>query len=300
MNARNIIFGSLVGDALALGPHWIYDQQQIETAFPIMESFAAPLSPYHPGKTSGDFTHYGDQVIVLLRSIAEHQHFDPEAYSREWFAYWNEASTISYRDSATRETLAAMDKGLSFMDAGSASHELSAAGRIAPLFLLPWADRDALLDAAKTLCALTHRNDAVIEATEFFARLTLAVAKGGSIQQAIPLIIEEMPTPALEASAAWNEVLANLELPVNEALLAYGLSCDVQQGFRGVLHILSLYGNDLHTALRVNALAGGDSAARGLLIGMVSGARPEAVVPNDWIIQLRQYELIQALIQSLH
>lgn len=299
MNATNIIFGSLLGDALALGPHWLYDQQQIESAFPLMESFADPISAYHPGKRAGDFTHYGDQVVLLLRSIAQHQHFSQEAYQTEWQQFWNDPSTISYRDSATRDTLASIAKGTPAADAGSASHDLAGASRIAPLFLIPWADRDALISAARQLTALTHRNDAVIEASDFFTRLTLAVAKGISIDHAIPLICEETKFPALLPEAALSDVMAQSELCVNEALLTYGISCDVQEGLRGVLHILLHYGEDLHNALRMNALAGGDSAARGLLIGMVSAARPDAVVPQEWVIGLNQFAEINSLIHSL-
>jgi hypothetical protein len=64
-----ILLTSLAGDALCLGPHWIYDQREIAQKLGQITGYAAPLTSYHPGKQAGDFTHYGDQTLILLRSL---------------------------------------------------------------------------------------------------------------------------------------------------------------------------------------------------------------------------------------
>ncbi|MEI7928752.1 MAG: ADP-ribosylglycohydrolase family protein, partial [Verrucomicrobiales bacterium] len=60
---RDLILPAFSGDALALGPHWIYDAEEIARLYPQgVSTYDAPRSAYHSGKQAGDFTHYGDQT----------------------------------------------------------------------------------------------------------------------------------------------------------------------------------------------------------------------------------------------
>ena len=67
---KNILITSLVADALSLGSHWIYSQREIAEKFGHIDGYSDPATSYHPGKRAGDFTHYGDQTMLLLRSLA--------------------------------------------------------------------------------------------------------------------------------------------------------------------------------------------------------------------------------------
>jgi ADP-ribosylglycohydrolase len=52
----------------------------------------------------------------------------------------------------------------------------------------------------------------------------------------------------------------------------------------GVVHLLARHGRDLAGCLTENVMAGGDSAARGLLAGMVLGAANGLeAVPGPWL-----------------
>ena len=180
-----ILITSLAGDALCLGPHWIYDQREIAQKLGRITGYAAPLTSYHPGKQAGDFTHYGDQTLILLRSLAEHGRFDLTGFAAEWRAFWEDPATHSYRDGATKATLENLRKGARPAEAASDSHDIAGAARIAPLFLLKWESDEALLQAARAQTGFTHRDPQVIETAEFFARVTLSVQSGTEISTAL-------------------------------------------------------------------------------------------------------------------
>ena len=83
---KGAFFGALVGDALCLGSHYEYDAAKIFKAYgnrPI-DKFMSPGEMmgghthgigwgernYHPGKTAGGTTDYGDYNILVLEHLA--------------------------------------------------------------------------------------------------------------------------------------------------------------------------------------------------------------------------------------
>ena len=297
-NPPDILLGSLIGDALALGPHWIYHPREIHEKLGRVATFQSPLAVYHAGKTAGDFTHYGDQTLVLLRSIAETGGFDLASFTSAWQAFWKDPATISYRDTATKATLAHLQSQAS---PASTSDDIAGAARIAPLFLLDWENDDALLSAVRSQTAFTHGDPAVIGAAEFFTTVNLAVQRGKTINAALRQTLQSgvwqsLPDEWLEnalESAVSNESDAT-------ALHRHGLSCRTDDAFPGICHLLLRHPEDPATALIENANAGGDSAARGMILGLVYGARfPVATWPSEWLTGLNARDEIDRLIRKL-
>ena len=82
---RAAIWATFAADSLALGAHWMYDQQKIVSRLGTVDTLIAPLpSSPHSGKQAGDFTHYGDQTLILLRSLAACGRFDVKDFARRW------------------------------------------------------------------------------------------------------------------------------------------------------------------------------------------------------------------------
>ena len=76
-NPKALVLASLVADALSLGVHWIYNTNVIDKKWGRVEEYIKPERPtYHPSKNLGEHTHYGDQTLVLLKSIAENSGFN--------------------------------------------------------------------------------------------------------------------------------------------------------------------------------------------------------------------------------
>lgn len=294
-----MVRGAFLGDAISLGPHWVYDQQEIARKIGDPEKFNDPISPYHPGKKAGDFTHYGDQALVLLRHLAEVKSFDLPGYAAAWRAYWGNSATISYRDGSTKATLAHLEKGVPPDRAGAESHDIAGAAKIAPLFLLQWNDDEALVAACRSLTAFTHNDPDVIATAEFFAKVALAVSQGSSIPQAVQGNGESLEGNLKDWLAAAEESVGSVE--GNAAVLkSHGLSCDVDGGFAGVCHLLLRYPDDPSIALVENAKAGGDNAARGMLLGTIYGAADLiGTLPAEWINGLNARGEIDTLIDRV-
>ena len=70
--------------------------------------------------------------------------------------------------------------------------------------------------------------------------------------------------------------------------------------FPGVVHLIVKYENNLEEALIQSVMAGGDSAARGMLVGMVLGAHlgPESI-PRKWLSKLVRRKEIDTLLDQI-
>lgn len=294
----NIVLVSFIGDALALGPHWIYDQDEIRAKLGRVTAYHAPIAKYHPAKSAGDFTHYGDQTLVLLRSLAEDGGFEPGRFATRWRAFWENPGNVSYRDDATRQTLALLRAGMPPDRAGSDSHDIAGAARIGPLFLLDWENEDALIQAVTLETALTHPVGEVVESAEFFCRVVLAVRDGVDIPDALESSMASKTWRALSENwlAAARKSAASDETD-SIAMKTHGLSCHTDEAFPGICHLLLRHPGDPASALIANATAGGDSAARGMILGLVYGAKfPATTLPEEWLSRLNARDEIASLI----
>lgn len=298
---RNTTLTSFIGDALSLGSHWVYSQSEIAERAGDIKGYIDPLSEYHPGKKAGDFTHYGDQVLVLLRSIVEAKRFDLGKFAQAWRSFWEDGATISYRDGGTKAALQNLVEGMPPESSGSPSIDISGATRIAPLFLLDWDSADDLLSAVKAQAMLSHGDPAGLEAAEFFARVVLLVGSGESVPTALRSVadLDHWKAISRESFAAAVKSSSSGEDPLDSAR-EFGLTCHTTDAFPVICDLLLRYPSDPVTALTVNAKVGGDTSARGMIMGMVYGALPEAAaLPEDWFSGMSARDEIEQLITVL-
>ena len=298
-NAKAMVLGSFLGDSLALGVHWIYDQNQIALAHGRLDGLKAPApGSYHPTKHAGDFTHYGDQALLLLQCVADKSGFDPGNFSARWRAMF-EGGYTGYVDRATRNTLSQLAAGWEPQDAGSTSDDLSAAARIAPLVYVYRNDIDAMVTACRTQAAMTHNNAKVVDASEFFARTTHAVLSGSSpIDAMTAAITDRFPGSPLHA---WFKL--GLDAAHEDSILAiarFGQSCHVDGAFQSVVQLIARHQGAPAEALVDSAMAGGDSAARNMVVGMVLCAQSGiGSIPVGWLDSLGERSKIEELLDVL-
>lgn len=130
-NARAMVMASFTADSLALGVHWIYNTNIIDKKVGRVAQLLAPIvQSWHPARGQGELTHYGDQTLLLLSSIAENGSFDLRRFAKDWQRFFMDYD--GYVDKATKETLANFSQGKGPAEAGSSSTDLGGAARIAP------------------------------------------------------------------------------------------------------------------------------------------------------------------------
>ncbi len=261
------LWGAFYGDAYALGAHWLYDTQQIGKSAFDAKQFNDPLSDYHPGKKAGDFTHYGDQMLWLLDAIANDEAFNIQKFSVTWQE--NMKAYDGYVDGASKHTLQELSEGKNSLGCGSSSHDLSVVGRMMPLVYAYHNDMDTMMEYVKLHTVFTHMTRELVESAAYFNELIMAVSMGADVARSI----EEIALAYSETLQKWvAEGVTKVEThePI-DAIKALGQSCSVEGGFAAVIYLLVRF-SDFQEAMEANVLAGGDSAARGMLVGAVLGA----------------------------
>lgn len=125
---KNMILGALVADAAAMGLHWIYDQSHIRKLAPEAPEFRTPRAQdyegvpayfAHPTRTAGAQSQYGEQALVMLRTLAAGKgRYSAAAFAGQFRAHFGYGgSYVGYIDHATRDTL---DNLRRFEDAAAA------------------------------------------------------------------------------------------------------------------------------------------------------------------------------------
>jgi ADP-ribosylglycohydrolase len=186
---KAMVLGSFIADALALGAHWVYNTHVIDKKFGVVDQYHDPLTSYHTGKKRGDFTHYGDQMLVLLTSVEACKGFDLDHFAGAWRTFFD--TYQGYFDNATKATLQNLSEGKSHQTCGSSSEELAGASRISPLVYVYHHDLQQLIHAARLQTAFTHNTDTVIDSAEFFSRATVKVLAGRTPSEAIAETVDE-------------------------------------------------------------------------------------------------------------
>lgn len=116
IRARNSIYGAFVADAASMGLHWVYSQKRIIDLTPKNPEFRQPDEAdfeggvgyfAHENKKVGDLSQYGEQMLVMLRSLSQtngiyNKANYTEAFRRH-FGYGGEF--VGYIDKPTRQTL---------------------------------------------------------------------------------------------------------------------------------------------------------------------------------------------------
>ena len=297
-NAKAMVLASFAADALSLGVHWIYNTNVIDKKWGRVENYIKPERPtFHPSKDLGEFTHYGDQTLVLLKSVAASSGFEKNNFAEQWQHFFK--SYEGYIDGATKSTIENIKAGKEPTTAGSDSDDFAGAARIAPLVYSYRNDLTKLVDSARAQAIVTHNNQEVIDTADFFGSVTFKVLNGKKPLKAIQQTLEERFNR--EPFSKWVEDgIKSVEKDTRQAMLDLGQMCEIQAAFPGVIHLITKYEDDLKAGLVENAMAGGDSAGRGLTVGMVLGAHLGIdAIPPKWLSDLKAYPEIVDLLDQI-
>jgi ADP-ribosylglycohydrolase len=276
----------------------VYDVSRIKKRYGRLDHLTAPeIALFHKNRQKGDFTHYGDQMRVLLASLSHCNGFDADDFAARWQALFDHYK--GYLDGATKKTLAGFQAGRSPSEAGSDSTDLGGAARMVPLALFYAHNADSFMDYAQLQTAMTHNHPLVVDTARFFAQAALETAKGtgpaAAIRSAAELLPSGSPIPSLV-----DKGLASAEKETTQAISGFGQACDTTEALPGTIHLIARYQQDLETALIENIMAGGDSSARGILCGFILGIHNGLdAVPQNWLEEMTAFKQIKTLTGGL-
>lgn len=291
---KEIVAVTFAVDSLALGAHWIYDTDKIRKTFGRLTTLQNPTTDsFHPNRKKGDFTPYGDQQWILLESLIKEGGFKLKNYCLDWQVAMNNYD--GYKDSATKTTLDNLHKGLSPEDCGSPSTDLSAATRIAPLVWYYQDDLEALLSAVRGYVAMTHHSPVVLDAAQIFARTAFDMLAGENLLPALLTVCHHYRNS--DASKLILSGLETKDMDTHKAIAFFGQSCDAELGLPGVGHLIARYNNHPKDAFIENNMAGGESAARGMALGLLFSARDGmSCIDQNWYLDLSQRYTLEKLL----
>jgi len=204
---------------------------------------------------------------------------------------------------------------------------LIAATHFLPLFLVE-SDQEVLVRQAVDTVYLSHRHADPLAAAEFLARaMFLIIHRGADLEGALTAAAAATSNPLV---AKW---LADAQQKVAEALdpssqlyraelvddtaitsmsrlwdigktepIKIGKASPTEGALPSALYFALKYKHDFPGALIANAECGGDSAARGIVIGMLLGATLDWVEANpqhEWLTGLNELKRVQAQMREL-
>jgi ADP-ribosylglycohydrolase len=298
-HARSMVLAAFVADSLALGAHWIYDTEKIDRQFGRITDLLAPgEATYHPAKNLGDFTHYGDQSFHLLEHLAARGgHFDVTAYGRDWQA--SMAKYQGYKDKATKETLKNLDTGKGPESSGSQSTDLGGPARIAPLIYCYRDNLAEMLSAITAQIAFTHSGPGVLDGAVFLAESCYAILHGATPREAFEQALEKNMA-SLDLDLRLRQSLEPADSDTRRRVKEFGQMCSIGAALPGAVYTVLKHEDSLEEALIETVMAGGDSAARGMVVGMLLGAYHGAdKIPPRWLEKLTRRKQILAALDQL-
>jgi ADP-ribosylglycohydrolase len=284
--ARGMLLGAFVGDALALGAHWVYDTEEIKRNLGRVSGYSDPLTKYHPGKKAGDYTHIGDQMWLLLESLRKTRlRLDAQDFLKRWCQFWMNPKTVSYKDKATKQAIEELLAGKLSMPQSKTHGELAGVVRGMPILasgISLGIGQEEMATALIRQAAYSHRNITGLSCGEYLTALVCQLNKGKALNEAQTKASAKV-IPEIKSFVKRAEAPDLNSLSTSAAVQALGQSCDVDDCISSSTLILTRHGHSFEEALIENVMAGGDSATRGIVIGSILGlVHGEEAIPLAW------------------
>lgn len=291
--AFEAVMGALVGDAAALGFHWLYDQELIEQYGGKRPEFHTPnRKEYgdkgyfaHAGKRVGDYSHYGAQMLAMEEAIRVNGGYEELTYI-ESFQRWFDFGGLwqGYTDHPTRQTLLNLHYRKQHEEpltsCGADDTQNPALSKLPPLVALHCEDDD-FMDKVESAVRVTNNNDTAVAYAKAIALMLKSAIAGHSPQQCVE--------HAKHGDSKINRAIEKAELMRNQSSKSVaaevGMHCGLDASFVVVTHLL-LTTKSYQQAIRENIQCGGDSCGRAVPLGAILAAcffGSDNAIPGQWI-----------------
>lgn len=329
--AAGAIVGSLIGDALSVGPHWYYDlDEQRRDYGEWINDYAPPKEGrYHYPLEAGELSQTGQITVLVTEAIAEAGDYELGKLTRRFDLLLDTLDGTPkggrYTDHAIRNVWKQRKtEGRPWAEVGSHSADTADAA----IFLAPLAarysgdlhefGRHALLQAR-----LTHRNPIIVGNAISWGLALAAVVRGEDLATVAKFMNEGMQAgtvpkikvpidgepndffhvgPATQAKWAWLAAHDNnikIE-PASQASLVFGMACAQHLLLPAAYYLVSRFPTDFESAVLHAVNGGGHNLARASLTGAMSGAMVGlSGIPQRFIAGLKDSEKLVGLAQQV-
>ncbi len=193
--AAGAVMGSLIGDALGLGPHWYYDLDELRRDYgPWITSYTNPKPRrYHAGMRAGELSQTGLIIAALLELVTEHRGYSERAFTKwldtELFhqldgtpfygpgGYTNQ----SVREAFRRRKIEKRDWG----EVAGSADTTEAAERGVVLAALYADDPAAVAREGAANCRLLQNDPAIVAMTTAYLSVLAALVRGEEMRASI-------------------------------------------------------------------------------------------------------------------
>ena len=326
--AVGAIIGSLIGDALSVGPHWYYDldQQRADYGDWIADYLPAKEGRYHYPLEVGEVSQTGQITLLLLESLAEQGGYNPVDFTQRFDTLLETLDGTPrggrYTDHAIRDVYRQRKAGLPWSEVGSRSADTAdSAIFLAPLAARYAGDLQGFADRATQQIRFTHRNPIiginalawglVVAGVIAGADLATIAATINQAQQSGALKInlpidhtEESYKSAVPTPAKWAWLIAHNDgvkiEPASLASQVWGMACAQHYLLPAAYYLVSRFPNDFESAVLHAVNGGGHNVARASLTGALSGAMVGlSGIPLRFIEGLKHHERYLDLAQQV-
>jgi len=234
---------------------------------------------------------YGRQMLWLIEYMNESNVYDPFVFGDIWKKKMSQEK--GHIDKASSTTLINLKSGRTYLGAGSSSHDLSVVGRHAPI-MYTLKGMDEMLESVKFHTCLTHMSKEAIDASKYIAEVTLAMIYNLDVANTLK---ERAQFYGKEVESEVKKGFELKDKPRKLVLRELGTGSDIKGALALTVYLLLNYHDNFSTLMQENLKAGGDSSARGMVAGMIVGARYGfEVIKPTWINELSDYSLLNKLI----
>ncbi len=298
------VWGQFLGDAAALGVHWIYDLKEMAARYRGgIRGFEKPVpGHYHAGKESGDQTHYGDAALLLLESLAACGGLFREAdFAVRLAGFFGSPVCHSYLDKATRGMLARLAENPDNFQNGPEDDQMSSVSRLS-LVVVSYAQKpvEEMLEAIRALTRVTQNHPTALGCAVAHAILLRELLEGRPFAEAFERTRKSIHV-SCDGSDYFEFAHMQRHFDVVVATEVLGQGCSLSQSMPAALHAACHHPDDFTTAILATLRAGGDSAGRACMIGAWMGAlHGMEGIPQEWLLRLRGRERIQKALDQLY
>lgn len=302
--AVGAIMGTLIGDALGVGPHWYYDLDQLKRDYgEWIDNYTAPKpNRFHAGLQAGENSQTGQVTTFLLESVAECGAYSETDFTDRLDALLEKLDGTPkggrYTDHAMRDVYhGRQTQGMVWSEAGSFADTAEAAIRTPVLAAHYSGNMEELVQCLRSNVVLTHRDPFIAGQSVSFGLIVAGLIEGNALghvhqwvmksakESATPLVIHT-PPPDGDTDVSFTDALlqagwscqaardASIQIePASSACRLFGMACTLGFLLPAAYYFVGRFENDFYGAVMPALNGGGNNMARAALTGALAGAQ---------------------------